>query len=220
MIERGARRIATLLLEGREWGSSRRRRSAGRRSSSGGCTPSTTTSSCRSTASTRRATRAAVGRWRRCSNASSTRTPSGRRWVRSPRRASGGRRPPSARRPRRRAQPAAAEALDGAAGDVRGDRLHLVMAVFADKDLEGIVRPLAPLADAGYATAVDSVRARPAFEVADAGRRRYAVRDVRHRRGGARIRAEGRVRERPHPGDGLSVHCRGRPPGVGGEPRG
>ena len=40
--------------------------------------------------------------------------------------------------------------------------------MFADKDLEGVVAPLAPLADAGYAAAVDSVRARPSREVADA----------------------------------------------------
>jgi dihydrofolate synthase / folylpolyglutamate synthase len=65
--------------------------------------------------------------------------------------------------------PAAAEALATALPETfAGDRLHLVMAVFADKDLDGIVRALAPLADAGYATAVDSVRARPAGEVADA----------------------------------------------------
>ena len=65
--------------------------------------------------------------------------------------------------------PAAAEALAEALPDTfTGDRLHLVMGVFADKDLEGIVRPLAPLADAGYASAVDSVRARPPEAVADA----------------------------------------------------
>jgi dihydrofolate synthase/folylpolyglutamate synthase len=65
--------------------------------------------------------------------------------------------------------PAAAEALATALPETfAGDRLHLVMAVFADKDLDGIVRALAPLADAGYATAVDNVRARPAGEVADA----------------------------------------------------
>ena len=65
--------------------------------------------------------------------------------------------------------PAAAEALALALPEAfAGDRLHLVMAVFADKDLDGIVRALAPLADAGYATAVDSVRARPAVEVAAA----------------------------------------------------
>jgi dihydrofolate synthase / folylpolyglutamate synthase len=65
--------------------------------------------------------------------------------------------------------PAAAEALAVALPETfAGDRLHLVMAVFRDKDLEGIVRAIAPLADAGYATAVDSVRARPAEEVASA----------------------------------------------------
>ena len=65
--------------------------------------------------------------------------------------------------------PAAAQALATALPETfAGDKLHLVMAVFAGKDLGGIVRELAPLADAGYATAVDSVRARPASEVADA----------------------------------------------------
>jgi dihydrofolate synthase/folylpolyglutamate synthase len=65
--------------------------------------------------------------------------------------------------------PAAAEALAIALPETfAGDRLHLVMAVFKDKDLEGIVRAIAPLADAGYATAVDSVRARPADEIAGA----------------------------------------------------
>jgi len=65
--------------------------------------------------------------------------------------------------------PAAARALAEALPDTfTWDRLHLVLGVFADKDLDGIVAPLAPLADAGYATAVDSVRARPPREVADA----------------------------------------------------
>ena len=65
--------------------------------------------------------------------------------------------------------PAAAEALAVALPETfAGDRLHLVMAVFKDKDLDGIVRALAPLAEAGYATAVDSVRARPAEEVSAA----------------------------------------------------
>jgi dihydrofolate synthase/folylpolyglutamate synthase len=65
--------------------------------------------------------------------------------------------------------PAAAEALAIALPETfAGERLHLVMAVFKDKDLDGIVRPIAPLADVGYATAVDSVRARPAQEVAAA----------------------------------------------------
>ncbi len=65
--------------------------------------------------------------------------------------------------------PAAARALAQTLPDTfTWDRLHLVLGVFADKDLEGIVAPLAPLADAGYATTVDSVRARPPREVADA----------------------------------------------------
>jgi dihydrofolate synthase/folylpolyglutamate synthase len=65
--------------------------------------------------------------------------------------------------------PAAAEALATSLPETfAGERLHLVVAVFANKDLEGIVRAVAPMADAGYATAVDSVRARPAGEVANA----------------------------------------------------
>lgn len=65
--------------------------------------------------------------------------------------------------------PAAARALAEALPDTfTWDRLHLVMGVFADKDLDGIVGPLAPLAVAGYAAAVESVRARPPHEVADA----------------------------------------------------
>ena len=65
--------------------------------------------------------------------------------------------------------PAAAEALAVALPETfAGDRLHLVMAVLKEKDLEGIVRAIAPLADAGYATAVDNVRTRRAEEVAAA----------------------------------------------------
>ena len=65
--------------------------------------------------------------------------------------------------------PAAARALAETLPDTfTWDRLHLVMGVFADKDLDGIVGPLAPLADAGYAAAVDSVRARSPREVAAA----------------------------------------------------
>ena len=65
--------------------------------------------------------------------------------------------------------PAAADALAVALPETfAGDRLHLVMAVLKEKDLEGIVRAIAPLADAGYATAVDNVRTRRAEEVAAA----------------------------------------------------
>ena len=65
--------------------------------------------------------------------------------------------------------PAAADALAVALPETfAGDRLHLVMAVLKEKDLEGIVRAIAPFADAGYATAVDNVRTRRAEEVAAA----------------------------------------------------
>jgi dihydrofolate synthase/folylpolyglutamate synthase len=62
--------------------------------------------------------------------------------------------------------PAAAEALVAAVVEVFSwDRLHLVFAAFADKDLDGVLEPLAPLADVGYAAATDSVRARPVVEI-------------------------------------------------------
>ncbi|HYG71229.1 MAG TPA: Mur ligase family protein [Actinomycetota bacterium] len=62
--------------------------------------------------------------------------------------------------------PAAARALaDALPVAFTGDRLHLVMAVFSNKDLDGVADALAPLADAGYAATTDSVRARPAEEV-------------------------------------------------------
>jgi dihydrofolate synthase/folylpolyglutamate synthase len=63
--------------------------------------------------------------------------------------------------------PAAAEALATALSEAFvWDRLHLVMAVFSNKDLAGIVERLAPLARAGYAASTGSVRARAAEEVA------------------------------------------------------
>jgi dihydrofolate synthase / folylpolyglutamate synthase len=49
--------------------------------------------------------------------------------------------------------PAGAEALAVAMREFfTWDRLHLVLAVSANKDLDGMVRPLAPLADVAYAT--------------------------------------------------------------------
>jgi len=48
------------------------------------------------------------------------------------------------------------------------DRLHLVVGVFANKDLDAIAMRLAPLADVVYACASGSPRARPPEEVADA----------------------------------------------------
>jgi dihydrofolate synthase/folylpolyglutamate synthase len=65
--------------------------------------------------------------------------------------------------------PAAAEALATSLTEAFGwDRLHLVVAVFSNKDLDGIVDRLAPLADVAYAATTDSVRARPAEEVENA----------------------------------------------------
>jgi dihydrofolate synthase/folylpolyglutamate synthase len=65
--------------------------------------------------------------------------------------------------------PGAAEALATALPEsFTWIRLHLVLAVFSNKDLDGIVERLAPLADLGYAATTTSVRARPAEEVARA----------------------------------------------------
>lgn len=65
--------------------------------------------------------------------------------------------------------PDAAEALAAALVEAfTWDREHLVLAVFSNKDLDGIVERLALLADVGYAAATDSVRARSADEVAHA----------------------------------------------------
>jgi dihydrofolate synthase/folylpolyglutamate synthase len=62
--------------------------------------------------------------------------------------------------------PAAAEALVGALPEsFTWRRLHLVAAVFSNKDLDGIADALAPVADAGYAATTDSVRARPSEEI-------------------------------------------------------
>ncbi len=62
--------------------------------------------------------------------------------------------------------PAAAEALAAALLEAfTWDRLHLVTAVFSNKDLDGILDRLAPLVDVGYAADTQSVRARPAEEI-------------------------------------------------------
>jgi dihydrofolate synthase/folylpolyglutamate synthase len=45
------------------------------------------------------------------------------------------------------------------------ERLHLVTAVFSNKDLRGILAELTPLADVAYSAATSSVRARPADEI-------------------------------------------------------
>lgn len=63
--------------------------------------------------------------------------------------------------------PDAAQALAaGLLESFRWDRLHLVVGVFADKDLAGVLRPLAPLTDSAYACATRSPRAASADVVA------------------------------------------------------
>jgi dihydrofolate synthase / folylpolyglutamate synthase len=65
--------------------------------------------------------------------------------------------------------PAGAEALATAMRDTfTWDRLHLVLAVSANKDLAGILRELVPLADAAYAARNDSLRSALATPIAEA----------------------------------------------------
>jgi dihydrofolate synthase/folylpolyglutamate synthase len=64
--------------------------------------------------------------------------------------------------------PAGASALAEAMGEFfTWDRLHLVIAVSANKDLDGMLTALAPLADAAYATRNDSVRSGDPLKVAE-----------------------------------------------------
>jgi dihydrofolate synthase/folylpolyglutamate synthase len=63
--------------------------------------------------------------------------------------------------------PAGAEALAEALGEFfRWERLHVVLAVSANKDVEGVVRPLAAIADVVQATRNDSVRSAEPEDVA------------------------------------------------------
>ena len=65
--------------------------------------------------------------------------------------------------------PAGAEALQRAIREAfTPERVHLVMAVSANKDLDGIVAQLAPLADAGYAARNESARSAEAEAVESA----------------------------------------------------
>ena len=67
--------------------------------------------------------------------------------------------------------PAGAEALAEALGEFfRWERLHVVLAVSANKDVEGVVRPLAAIADVVHATRNDSVRCAEPEEVARVAR--------------------------------------------------
>ena len=67
--------------------------------------------------------------------------------------------------------PAGAEALAVALGEFfRWERLHVVLAVSANKDVEGVVRPIAANADVVYATRNDSARSAEPEEVARVAR--------------------------------------------------
>jgi dihydrofolate synthase / folylpolyglutamate synthase len=67
--------------------------------------------------------------------------------------------------------PAGAEALAEALGEFfRWERLHVVLAVSANKDVEGVVRPIAAIADVVHATRNDSVRSAEPEEVARVAR--------------------------------------------------
>ena len=111
--------------------------------------------------------------------------------------------------------PAGAEALaDALRESSLWERLHLVLAISANKDVAGIVAPLAPLADVAYAARNESERTGDATPIAEA----FGVE-------GAPVTVHGSVAEaldaagqprarRSHLRDGLSVHCRGRPPGA------
>jgi dihydrofolate synthase/folylpolyglutamate synthase len=65
--------------------------------------------------------------------------------------------------------PAGAEALaDALAESFTWERLHLVLSISANKDVAGIIEPLAPVADAAYATRNQSERAGDTASIADA----------------------------------------------------
>jgi dihydrofolate synthase/folylpolyglutamate synthase len=62
--------------------------------------------------------------------------------------------------------PAAAEALAEALPEAFAwERLHLVIAAFSNKDLDGVADRLAPLADVVYAATTEHIRARPVEEI-------------------------------------------------------
>jgi folylpolyglutamate synthase/dihydropteroate synthase len=67
--------------------------------------------------------------------------------------------------------PAGAAALaEALAHSFTWDRLHVVLAVSANKDVAGVVAPIAALADVVYATQNDSVRSADATAVETAAR--------------------------------------------------
>ena len=129
-----------------------------------------------------------------------------------------GRRSPPADRAGRCAQPGGCRGARAGARARRspGSGCTSCSAVSSNKDIDGIVAALAPIADVGYAAANESVRSFPAEHVAErvaaVGRPRRGLGTVAEALEAARdAAADGG----PHPGDGLSLHCRGRPPGAG-----
>jgi dihydrofolate synthase / folylpolyglutamate synthase len=64
--------------------------------------------------------------------------------------------------------PAGAETLARSLGEAFvAERLHVVLAVSSNKDLDGVIAPLAPITDVWYAAQNDSVRSFPAQHVAE-----------------------------------------------------
>ena len=113
--------------------------------------------------------------------------------------------------------PAGAEALARALVEAfTWSRLHVVLAVSSNKDIDGVVAALAPIADVWYPAQNESVRSFPSEHVAEriaaAGGRVADLGTVEESLAAARDAAAAR---RPHPRDGLSIHCRGRPTGAG-----
>ena len=198
-----------------------RRRSGGRPSRSGGSTRRTTTCSCRSTGSTRRtALRPRSSRSKPCWSAPWTPTPSGSRSVPRPPRTAGGRGPPAARHLGRRPQPRRGPCAR------RGVARHLHVGSAAPRTWR-----LRRQGSRGHRGSARPARRR---RIRDGGRQRSGALAAG---GGGRdgrpgiatepfpsvpdaldAAARGSLRGRPHPGDGLSVHCRGRPPGARGGP--
>lgn len=98
--------------------------------------------------------------------------------------------------------PAAAEALAAALPEAfPWERLHLVLAVFTNKDLGGIADRLAPLADVGYAATGASRRSRPADQIAGA----LSSRGVATRTFGSIVEALSAAREAAGEGDLILV---------------
>ena len=112
--------------------------------------------------------------------------------------------------------PAGAEALSAALREAfTWSQLHFVITISGGKDIDGIVAQLVPLTDHAYVARNESDRSGDVLPIVE----RFAARDmavttfddVASALDAARRR---RRRGRSHPGDRLSVHCRGRPPGA------